>query len=144
MFSEKHIFLVCWGLYVSVYKQKKKVILVEGESLGLLFLFLAMNTLRKISNSPVNGNSAHMADGYEWKHREDHVHTLSTFTEGRLPKLKYHVYMQLLCQGLGGHATLSHFLKKSNLEILQYFSAYKSVQEVFHKDRSNILFFIRD
>lgn len=48
-----------------VYKQKKIVILVEGESLGLLFLFLAMNTLRKISNSLVNGNSAHIADGYE-------------------------------------------------------------------------------
>lgn len=72
------------------------MILVEGESLGLLFLFLAMNTLRKNSNPLVNGNSAHIADGYEWKHTEDHVHTLNTFTEGQLPKLTFHVYATLV------------------------------------------------
>lgn len=55
-----------------------------------------MNTLRKISNSLVNGNSAHIADGYEWKHREDHVHTLNMFTGGRLPRLKFHVYATLV------------------------------------------------
>lgn len=78
-------------------KSKKKGILVEGESFGLLFLLLAMNTLRKIFSQLVNGNSAHVADGYECKRTEGQVHALNVFTEGRLPRLNF-MYLQLLYQ----------------------------------------------
>lgn len=50
-----------------------------------------MNTVRKISNQLVDGNSAHTADGYEYNHTEDHVHALNVFTEGRFPRLEFHV-----------------------------------------------------
>lgn len=92
LLSETYFLRVLTEVFVSViYKQQKKGLLVEGEILGLLFLLLAVNTLRKISNQLVNGNSAHIADGYECKHTEDHVHALNLFTEGRVPRLKFHV-----------------------------------------------------
>jgi len=88
----EHTFPVCElkYLYQWFINSKNKGILVAGASLSLQFPLLSLNNLRKISSQLVNGNSAHIADGYECKHTEDHAHALNVFTEGRLPRLKFH------------------------------------------------------